>query len=411
MGSTNAFPTEEYARRRARLRHAMAERDLQALIVTGPEEVCYLSGLANQGHFVFTSLIVDAGGEPATLVARQMEEATAAAQAPSCAFVGYRDGTNPAEQVCAVLPKLGRGERRLGYQPASLSIPVALWRELDARLDPVNWLDCGELLAQLQTTRSEAEIGFLREAGRLSDIGMRAGLIAAAGDCSGGEVVGAIEQAMLASGSDYPAFVPLVRSTADIRQEHVAWTGERLSPADTLFFELSGAAARYHAPLGRTVRPSGDATGGRAAAAARAGLDTIQTALRPGRSAAEVYHDWVATVEDELGRAYRRHHCGYLVGLGFPPSWMAGRVASLSPKSTIIIRQGMTFHIQSWVLDCNTGTQALSDTALVTERGGELLTTAPHDLTRPTAPPHADGAQSRSCRPADRYPDAVVPGW
>lgn len=360
----------------------MEEQGLRALVVTGPEEISYLSGLANQGHFVFTALVVDAAGEPATLVAREMEEPTAAAQASTCAFAGYGDSTDPAELVREVLPGLGRGERRVGYQPGSLSFPVAVWRGLDERLRPVSWVDCDQLLAELQAVRSEREINRLRQAGRLSDIGMRAGVAAASIESPGGQVVGAIEHAMLAAGSDYPGFVPLVRSTEQIRQEHVAWVPGHLSAGDTIFLELSGACARYHVPLGRTVRPRGSRPE-RADEISRIGLASIQRAMRPGRAAGDVYREWSEAVGAELGHAYTRHHCGYVVGLGFPPSWMAGRVASLRPDNSTALRAGMTFHIQSWILDPEAGVYALSDTALLTRDGCELLTQTPHDLVRP----------------------------
>ena len=45
---------------------------------------------------------------------------------------------------------------------------------------------------------------------------------------------------------------------------------------------------------------------------------------------------------------FRRHHCGYLVGIGFPPSWTGGnRVTGLRHDSELVIRTGMTFHILS----------------------------------------------------------------
>lgn len=62
---------------------------------------------------------------------------------------------------------------------------------------------------------------------------------------------------------------------------------------------------------------------------------------------------------------------------------MAGRVAGLRPNSPLVLRPDMTFHIQSWVLDRDAGTYALSDTALLTRDGCELLTTSDHDLVRP----------------------------
>lgn len=381
MSSTAMFPVEEYQRRRDSVRAEMAERRLSALIVTAPEDVYYLSGLNNQGHFVFTALVLEASCGTATLVAREMEGPTAAAQS-ACAFAGYRDAADPADVLYDVVPRLGRGERRIGYQPDSLSFPIAVWRTIDGRLGSPTWADCTGILSGARAIRSDREIACLRQAGRLSDIGMRAGIAAASGRCSGGEIVGAIQQAMLSAGSDYPGFVPLMRPIEQIRQEHVAWLPDRITGADSLFFELSGASARYHAPLGRTVRPQGHRSNDRAAELARTGLGTLLTALRPGRTAEDAYRAWKGTIEAGLGRTYERHHCGYSVGIGFPPSWMSGRVDSLRPGNHTILRPGMTFHIQSWVVDQRIGTYAISDTALVTTEGSELLTTTPDHPTR-----------------------------
>jgi Xaa-Pro dipeptidase len=378
-----SFPAAEYEQRRARVRESMARMRLSAAIITAPEDVYYLSGLNNQGHFVLTALVLDPRSETATLVAREMEAPTAAVQAPGCAFAAYADGEDPGRVLSGLVRPLVDGERRVGHQPASLSLPVAVWRDTDRRLGSPEWVDCAPALAAAQAVRTDREIACLREAGRLSDIGLRAGLAAAAGHRSGGEIVGEVLAAMLSAGSGYPGFVPLVRSVRQIRQEHVAWTGDALTAEDPLFFELSAAVARYHAPLGRTVRPHGAAGGGAAADIAHAGLEAIVAGLRPGRTAQDVYGDWRATIEAGLGRDYRRHHCGYSVGLGFPPSWMAGRVDSLRPGNDTPLRAGMTFHIQSWVEDPRAGTYAISDTALVTEDGGELLTAAPREPERP----------------------------
>ncbi|MBO0827520.1 MAG: aminopeptidase P family protein [Streptosporangiales bacterium] len=375
------FPAAEYEQRRANVRASMAEGQLDALVVTAPEDVYYLSGLNNQGHFVFTALVLDAGTDHATLVAREMEAPTAAVQS-ACPFVGYRDGDDPADVLADVLRPLGLGGRRIGHQPASLSFPVAVWQVLDRRLGSPAWVDCGGMLSDARAVRTDREIELLRHAGTLSDVGMRAGIEAASGTCSGGEIVGAMEQAMLSAGSDYPAFVPLVRPVDRIRQEHVAWTPDPITSDDTLFFELSAASARYHAPLGRTVRPRGRESG-RAGELARTGIDAIVAGLVPGRTAEQVYREWAAAIEAGLSRRYERHHCGYLVGIGFPPSWMAGRVDSLRPGNEMTLRPGMTFHVQSWVLDEGIGTHATSDTALVTTDGAELLTTTPRGPTRP----------------------------
>ncbi|HEY9292712.1 MAG TPA: Xaa-Pro peptidase family protein [Microlunatus sp.] len=360
------------------VRNAMAEHGLDAAIVTAPEEVYYLSGLRNQGHFVFTALVMSSDPETTVLVAREMEAPTAALQARGCDFAGYSDGRDPAELLCTVLATDGGDKQVLGYQPESLSFPIAAWRTVDRELGSPTWVDCTPWLSNLQQARTDREIRHLRRAGQLSDLGMQAGIDAAAEGCTGGQIVGAIEDAMLTAGSDYPGFVPLVRPITQIRQEHVAWTADAIQHSDSLFLELSAASGRYHAPLARTVRAPDTDNPAPADELAHAGLETIIQGLRPGRTAAEVYQDWRVTIEARLGHPYPRHHCGYFVGIGFPPSWMAGRVDSLRPENRLVLRPGMTFHIQSWVVDDQLGTAAMSDTAMVTINGGELLTATPH---------------------------------
>src|SRR4051794_19424717 len=84
------FDEEEFAERRRALRAVMRERGLDALLVVGPENVYYLTGLNHQGYFSLTVLVVPLDG-PLLLVARAMEHATIAAQARSCEHVPYSD--------------------------------------------------------------------------------------------------------------------------------------------------------------------------------------------------------------------------------------------------------------------------------------------------------------------------------
>jgi Xaa-Pro dipeptidase len=107
----------------------------------------------------------------------------------------------------------------------------------------------------------------------------------------------------------------------------------------------------------------------------------VLTALRPGALAREVYAAWQSVV-DRAGLAhYRRHHCGYLVGIGFPPSWTGGnRVSGLRHDSDLLIRVGMTFHIISWLMGTGRGDYFISDTVLLGADGPEVLTKAPRRM-------------------------------
>ena len=98
--------------------------------------------------------------------------------------------------------------------------------------------------------------------------------------------------------------------------------------------------------------------------------------LRPGIVSGDVYSAWAQAVYRELGRRHERHHCGYTVGIGFPPSWVGGsRVTGLARDGKLEILPGMVFHILSWILGDKPAEYCVSDTVLVTRDGCELLTT------------------------------------
>ncbi len=93
--------------------------------------------------------------------------------------------------------------------------------------------------------------------------------------------------------------------------------------------------------------------------------------IRPGSRLGEEHTSW----------GYRRHHCGYLVGIGFPPSWTGGnRVSGLRQDSDLVIREGMAFHIISWLMGTGRGDHFVSDAVLLGADGPEVLTRAPRGM-------------------------------
>jgi Xaa-Pro dipeptidase len=72
---------------------------------------------------------------------------------------------------------------------------------------------------------------------------------------------------------------------------------------------------------------------------------------------------------------YRRHHCGYCVGIGLSPSWTGGnKVVGLRHDSDLPIREGMSFHILSWLMGTGAGDYFISNAVLLGGNGPEVLT-------------------------------------
>jgi Xaa-Pro dipeptidase len=370
----SAAPVEEHHDRIAAVRADMARDGLDAVCVTGPEDVYYLTGLDHMGHFAFTALVLPATGQP-MIVAREMEHTTLTVQVPWCRHVPFRDHEHPAGVLLTTLRELPG--RRLGVDKAGMWFPIDTWERISSGLPGVTWEDSSRLVAAHREVKSPAEIDCIRRAAAISSGAMDAGLAAIRVGVNERDVAAAIYADLIERGSEYPGMAPLIRFRDALLQEHVTWRDRTIQAGDSVFVEMSASVGRYHAPLARMAYVGEPPAGtDEAAAIASDGLAAVTQALVPGTPACDVYAAWQRVVDEGLGhQRYRRHHCGYQVGIGFPPSWVGGpHVVGLRSDSTWPVRAGMTFHAFSWLLGQEPADFVLSDTVLVTDAGGEALT-------------------------------------
>jgi Xaa-Pro dipeptidase len=397
-----SFDEAEYRSRLDAVRQRMAERGVDVCLISTPENIFYLTGLDHWGYFAAHVLLVPADGEMA-LVTRAMEKVTIAHQVRNAWFAGHEDHETAADVAIRLLSDRGFAQGRLtgaaealveelgeraprhpwiGLEQWSSGLPYGLAAKLMADLPEARWVDVTGLIDALRLVKSPAEQRCMRAAARVSDAAMAAALDAIRVGASERTVAAECHRAMIEAGGTFPGFGPFIRPSARLSEEHTTWGEGRFAAGDAVFLELSGCVRRYHAPLGRLVflgTPTPWAE--RMALVCREAFAAVLEALRPGALAREVYAAWQRVV-DAAGLAhYRRHHCGYLVGIGFPPSWTGGnRVTGLRHDSDLAIQVGMSFHILSWLMGTGQGDYFVSDTVLLTEVGPEVLTTSPRDL-------------------------------
>jgi Xaa-Pro dipeptidase len=369
------FPPAEFNARMDKVREAMSRQGIDALLLASPENIYYLLGLNHQGYFSFTLVVLPLDGNP-VLVARAMEHATLRAQVPSCEHVGYDEDDDPAEVVAAVIRRCTARSATLGAERAAMFFPVGVWERIHELLGDRSWTDGSGIVENVRAVKSAREITYIRRAAEISDSAVRAGVESAGTGRTERMVAAAIYHEMVLGGSEHPGFAPFIRSTDILHHEHVTWRDRSLRRESGLIMELSASVYRYHAPLTRMVYVGRLPAGvDQAAQAAIAGLSAIEATLRPGAMSGDVYAAWSRAVHGELGRRHDRHHCGYMVGIGFPPSWVGGsRVTGIRRDGKLEILPGMVFHVQSWMLGTRPAEYCVSDTALVTQDGCELLT-------------------------------------
>ena len=374
----NPFSDAEIERRLTAVRAAIADRSLDAAILSTPENIFYLTGLDHWGYFAPHMLIVPLEDRP-VLMTREMERVAAENMVRAADFRGHADSETIADIATAALADLKLHGRHIGIEAWSAGLSHGLAETLKTRVDAA-WTDVSGLVDRIRHVKSAEEQLLLRKAATATDAATAAAVAAIADGAEEREVAAACLAAMTRAGGEPPGFGPFIRPSARLGEEHTTWGTGSYRAGETVFLEIAGCVARYNAPNGRLVHvgpaPEGDRE---VAEIAERAYGAVLAALRPGARAREIYAAWQAVVDDAGLSHYRRHHCGYLVGIAFPPSWTGGnRVTGLRYDSELEIETGMSFHVMSWLMGCGRGDFFLSNTVLLGENGAEVLTTSPH---------------------------------
>lgn len=395
----NPFSDEELHGRLTALREVMQARDIELALLSTPENIFYLTGLDHWGYFAPHLLIVPAEGEM-VLVTRQMERVSIEKQVRNALFQGHTDSETAADLAVRVLrDSFAAKERsrevlkavveevgeRTGNAP---TIGVETWSSghsygfghaLRESLGDVHWVDITGLVDDLRLVKSPAEQALMRKAAAVSDAAAEAAIAAIHDGADERDVVAECHAAMIRAGGDAPGFGPFIRPGARLGEEHATWGNGTYQAHEPVFLELSGCVSRYHAPLGRLVHVASiREEDEQMAETAIAAFKAVLGALKPGARARDIYAAWQQVVDDAGLAHYRRHHCGYCVGIGFPPSWTGGnRVTGLRRDSDMEIREGMSFHILSWLMGTGKGDYFVSNPVLLTADGAEVLSRTP----------------------------------
>jgi len=370
----NPFSDTEIEQRLIRVRAGLQLRKLDAAIFASPENVFYLTGLDHWGYFAPHLLIVPLRGEN-VLITRAMERVSVEKQVRSAQFRGHPDSETAADMAARVLKELRLAGKNIGLEFWTSGLSFGLASSLQSQAD-ARWHDVSGLVDQLRLVKSAEEQALMRRAARISDVAAEAAIAVIAEGAKESDVAAACTAAMVQAGGHPPGFGPFIRPGSRLGEEHATWGDGDYKKGEPVFLELSGCVSRYHAPLGRLVHiGSLREEDARIAAIVRQAFDAVVSAIKSGTRAKTVYAAWQQVVDDAGLKHYRRHHCGYCVGIGQPPSWTGGNsVTGLRHDSDLEIKTGMSFHILSWLMGSGKGDDFLSNTVLLTEGGPEVLT-------------------------------------
>lgn len=373
------FGRDVYAARREAAAEAVRATGLDVLLITIPENIYYLVGLDHFGYFAFHMLVISARGDP-VLVARSMEHVTIDRDVPDVRFEGYGDHDDLPRHCLDVVESAAPGARRVGMEESSLYLISTVAHAMRDRFESV--VDASDLVTARRLVQSPPELDVTRRSAEISDAMIGAAIEAAGAGVSEREIASAAVETMMSAGGEPPAFWPFVRCTSRFNEDHTTWTDYPLRGGDALFLELSGSVGRYHAPMGRIVfvgdLPEGSEFVSEVCLEA---FEAARLAAVPGTEARQVYGAWQAVLDGAGLSRYRRHHCGYATGIGFPPSWSGNGVPrALRPHSRTKLEEGMVFHLMSWMMETGVGDYFVSDPVVIGPAGAELLSVTPQGI-------------------------------
>ncbi len=315
-----AFPRSEYLRRLAALKSEMAQRDIDALIVTDQNNITYLTGYTPDSGYVPQGLVVSAHEEEPTFILRHCD---APAAIHHCfmerdkifaypeALIGNaeKDGY---DIVVGYLEDVGLANRGIGIELNSLLGGAA--QKLSRRLPNTRIVDCTKVVTWIRLIKSDREIAFMREAAAISDAAiLRAAEVIRPGvreadACA--EIVGTLIRG--ANGKPGTGLHGIsLCSSPRTGTCHISWSEDTFRVGSQVNIELGGSRHGYPAGLMRTYSIGAPSDRLRRVHETQvAGLEAALETVRPGATCSDVANAFYRTIKKHGLRKESR--CGYV---------------------------------------------------------------------------------------------------
>ena len=364
------FPFEEYERRLGALRQRMNDRLLDAVVITDPANLMYLTDYQTTGYSYFQALVVPLESEP-FMITRYMEESNVHARTWVELTRPYADTGDAIQMLVQSLREFELAHKFVGYERNSYFFAAYHQDAIHTTLLEGNLRDCFGIVEEGRICKSPVELEIMARAAKATEAGMKAGLETCQAGVTENDIGAAISAAMFRAGGEPPAVMPYVASGPRSMIGHATWEGRTVQPGEHVFLEVGGCYRRYHTAMMRTVVLDELSDSMRKAEERmRLALSGVKDILRPGLTVSDADNLVRTIISDNDIGAQLITRSGYSIGIAFPPSWDEGYMMSLKQGDSAVLREGMVFHIIPWMwgVDGNK-TVGISDTVQITAEG------------------------------------------
>jgi Xaa-Pro aminopeptidase len=331
-----AFSREEYQRRLGSVRKRMAEAGIDLLYVTNPDHICYLSGYQAEwfqegGPKTWSGvsgIAVHVDHDHYLHFENEDEKLTAE-------FTTWPDHLRimPEHDITAgfsdwmvsELAALGWVGSSVGLEHYSYRPNPADAAELRALFEGEGAIvvDGSDMVAGARLLKSPVEIEVVREAARIGDIGLRAGIDSIKAGITELDVYAEIIYAMARAGGENPAITLPVVSGKKSACFHALASRKKIDHGDIVNIDVCGVYRRYHSDVCRTVSiGEPDLEVADYISHVTGALTVASDKIRPGLPVAEFlsemkrYYTDCGLIENQWWIG------GYELGISFPPDWV-----------------------------------------------------------------------------------------
>ncbi|MDB4197546.1 Xaa-Pro peptidase family protein [Ascidiaceihabitans sp.] len=345
------FDQAEYDRRLLMTRMAMALAGLDALFVSDPANMQWLTGYDAWTFNHHQGAIILQDADPIWWGRQQdTQGAMHTVWMPEGCVIGYESDLvrsmerHPIEDLARHINVLG--VQNLGIEMDSQHFSAKGFSVLLQVLPDVGFADATGMVNLQRAIKSAPEIEFMRKAAAISDKVMEGFMKHADVGMAKNQLVAlAYHDAMQGvdgAWGDYPAMPPMLSSGSDPAAGFMTWSGSPLVAGEDITFSFSGCCRRYHAPLCRTIFIGEVSDEKRCAEAALIeSLDAGIAAATAGSKVSDVAKALAGPLGhgDDNGNGF-----GGLIGVAYPPR-MEDEVISLNTNSEAVLEPNMTFYV------------------------------------------------------------------
>ena len=387
-----AFPEEEYAERLTKVRASLAADGLDAIYVTHPANLTYLTGYDMIWNHLrsLTGVLVSADSD-ATVFFDERAHTTLVSTTPEIREIVWLDDSShsePIEVIARELDARGLGKAAIGIEKWGYSPHASVVDALERRLQSsgAKVVDASPLVEDIRFVKSPLEVAHVRKAAAIADEAMTAARDALRPGITETELEGVIMGTMMKAGGGYPGIRTMVASGPRAGTHHSPPTRRQVETGDLVFIDFCGCYDRYHVNLNRTFSlGQPDPRWVQLMDESAGCIDAIVAEISVGDPLSKA---------DELGNAYidaaglRKYVWwvgGYSLGIAQPPDW-CGRhwLKPLEEAAARDFEAGVVVNFENqfdvWEDWPGGSGAAYVDSLLMTDEGLEVLSTLPRNL-------------------------------